>query len=99
LLANRLGQCFRREDAEAIARAYRALHPDGGPVSPDLAAALGGWPRVAFLDTVSLRRSLQAAVREDFSAGRVEILRGWPISRTEINACLVLHEETAARAG
>jgi len=60
-----------------VAAAFREKHPD--ETSERLRAELLGGRR----DGEDLAAHLSRKVREDFGAGRVEMLDGWILSRTE----------------
>ncbi|MCB2053669.1 MAG: hypothetical protein KDE35_05425 [Geminicoccaceae bacterium] len=72
-------------DPAAVTDALSARHPSIGRALR-LEADAGDDPHAA---RETLRRSLRDAVRRDFGEGRIVLVQGWMLARSEIDLCLL----------
>ena len=54
------------------------------------AARASEWEELAVSDPGALRESIRERHREDFSAGRTQLLSGWVLSETELRLCALV---------
>ena len=73
-----------KASARAIGRSYLAL---AAPEEQRVAGLLRALFSAPARDARALERQVTAAVRQDFAAGRVVMIGGWMLCRTEARLC------------
>jgi hypothetical protein len=86
-IADLLGPIVKIDDPRRLGEAYAAQYP-GEARRDTLRSRLGLPNRVC--GACDLRTLLERSAEEDFRAGRIVILNGWVVARTEARACALL---------
>ena len=86
-IADLLGPIVKIDDPRRLGEAYAAQNP--GEAGRDALRAKLGLPD-GVCEARDLRTLLERSAEEDFRAGRIVILSGWVVARTEGRACALL---------